>query len=130
MLSSIEVFVYMGEGGIAVPQDVLCVRVDPSVTSIPVDAFDQRKKLAEVELCEGLVEIGVDSFADCDHSIRKLIIPDSLRRIRNQAFTGSLLCPIRLHNGIESIGDGAFASCIFTNFRVPLFITVIPDRML
>jgi hypothetical protein len=38
------------------PQNV--VRVDPSVVSIPACAFERCKKLAEVELCEGLVEIG------------------------------------------------------------------------
>jgi len=52
-----EVFVYTGEGGIT-PRDMIRVLVDPSVTSIPTNAFWGRKKLAEVELCEGLVEIG------------------------------------------------------------------------
>ena len=45
-------------------------------------------------------------------------------------FYNSLRCPIRLHDGIESIGYSAFAGCIFTNFRVPPLITVIPDRLL
>ena len=40
-----EVFVYTGEGGIAVPQNVVRVRVDPSVTSIPDQAFYQRKQM-------------------------------------------------------------------------------------
>jgi hypothetical protein len=125
-----EVFVYMGEGGARVPDDAVRARVDPSITSISARAFFQRKKLAEVELCEGLVAIGVDSFARCDHSIMKIIIPNSLRRIRDKAFYCSLRCPIRLHDGIESIGEYAFARCIFTNFRVPPLITVIPECML
>jgi len=41
--------------------------------------------LAEVELCEGLVEIGEWSFARCDHSITKINIPNSLRRINDSA---------------------------------------------
>jgi hypothetical protein len=86
--------------------------------------------LAEVELCEGLVEIGDYAFYNCDHSITMLIIPNSLRRINYGAFSRSLRCPIRLHDGIESIGAFAFASCIFTNFRVPPLITVIPASML
>jgi len=76
-----EVFVYTGDGGDAVPDDVVRVRVDPSITSIPACAFRERNKLAEVELCEGLVEIGVESFARCDHSITKINTPHSLRRI-------------------------------------------------
>jgi hypothetical protein len=39
----------------AVPRDVVRLRVDSSVTSIPYRAFDGLKKLAEVELCEGLL---------------------------------------------------------------------------
>jgi hypothetical protein len=120
-----EVFVYTGPRGIDVPQNVVRIRVDHSVTSIPSYAFYDRKKLAEVELCEGVVEIGTDSFASCTHSITKIIIPNSLRRINDRAFYHSLRCPIRLHDGIESIGKMAFSSCIFTNFRVPPLITVI-----
>jgi hypothetical protein len=125
-----EVFVYTGDGGERVPEDAVRVRVDPSVTSIPAYAFYNAKKLTEVELCEGLVEIGIESFRWCDHSITKIDIPTSLRRICNAAFRDSLRCPIRLHDGIESIGERAFAACIFTNFRVPSLITLIPHNML
>ena len=125
-----EVFIYTGPGGAVVPDDAVRVRVDPSVTFIPARAFRERKKLTEVELCEGLIEIGYRSFFWCDLSITKLIIPNSLRRILCGAFACSLRTPIRLHDGIESIGEYAFAVCIFTNFRVPPLITVIPDAML
>jgi len=125
-----EVFVYTGPDGESPPNDVVRIRVDPSVTSIPYEAFYERKKLTEVELCEGLVEIGEDSFRSCDRSITKINIPNSLRRINDYAFMSSLRTPIRLHDGIESIGRGAFAYCIFTNFRVPSLITVIPNFML
>jgi hypothetical protein len=125
-----EVFVYTGEGGGRAPKNVVHVRVDPSVASIRASAFYQRTKLAEVELCEGLMEIGTSSFGSCDHSITKINIPVSLRRINDYAFFRSLGAPIRLHDGIESIGQCAFDSCIFTNFRVPPLITVIPECML
>jgi hypothetical protein len=125
-----EAFVYTGAGGERVPDDVVRVRVDPSVALIPDEAFCRRKKLTEVELCEGLVEIGEYSFASCGHSITKINIPNSLRRIKDHAFRGSLQCPIRLHDGIERIGAGAFAACIFNNFRVPPLITTISREML
>jgi len=124
-----EVFVYTGEGGAAVPRDVVRVRVNPTVTSIPSHAFANRT-ITEVELCEGLVEIGDGSFGWCGNSITKINIPISLRWINNCAFWNSLRCPIRLHDGIESIGEGAFAYCIFTNFRVPPLITEIPQYMI
>jgi hypothetical protein len=125
-----EVFIYTGPGGDAVHRDLVRVRVDPSVTSIPAYAFKGCNKLTEVELCEGVVEIGDHSFSDCGHSITKINIPNSLRRVRYCAFVGSLRCPIRLHDGIESIGLCAFSNCILTNFRVPLRITVIPQELL
>jgi hypothetical protein len=125
-----EVLVYTGARGEIPPHKVVRVFVDPSVTSIPARAFFRRTKLAEVELCEGLVEIGEDSFRWCYHSITKINVPTSLRRINNWAFNYSLRCPIRLHDGIESIGTNAFGYCIFTNFRVPPLITVIPKSML
>ena len=125
-----EVFIYTGPGGAVVPDDAVRVRDDPSVTFIPARAFRERKKLTEVELCEGLVEIGNSSFACCEHSITKISIPISLRRIDKDAFFYSLQCPILLHDGITSIGDYAFVRCICTNFRVPPLITMIPEFML
>ena len=100
--SNAEVFVYTGEGGAVIPQDVIRIVVDPSVTSIPAVAFYERKKLAEVELCEGLVQIGSASIAHYDRSITKINIPNTLRRINNWAFTRSLRTPISLHDGITT----------------------------
>ena len=54
----------------------------------------------------------------------------SLRKINECAFVSSLWCPIRLHDGIERIGRGAFSDCIFTNFRSHPLITVISGSML
>jgi hypothetical protein len=125
-----EVFFVYTTGGVRVPDDVVRVLVDPSVMTIPADAFQGRTKLTEVELCEGLVEIGANSFEDCDHSITIINIPASLRRIGDSAFRCSLRTPIILHNGIEGIGEYSFVGCIFTNFRVPPLITVIPCSML
>jgi hypothetical protein len=125
-----DAFVYTGPRGERAPRDVVRVRVDPSVTSIPAEAFSYRNQLTEVKLCEGLVEIGDGAFRWCNHSITKINIPNSLRRINDCAFSITLCCAIRLHDGIESIGASAFAACIFTNFRVPPLITVIPHNML
>jgi hypothetical protein len=124
------VFVYTGERGADVPQDVVRVRVDPSVTSIPAEAFYERRELVEVELSEGVVEIGEWSFMFCNRSITKINIPNSLRRIRDKAFMSSLRTNIRLHDGIERIGAAAFAYCVFTNFRVPPLITSISGGIL
>ena len=111
------------------PRDVVRIRVDHSVTLIPAGAFADRRNLAEVELSEGVVEIGDDSFRGSSNSITKIIIPTSLRRINDSAFLLSLRTPIRLHDNIESIGKGAFNFCIFTNFRIPPLVTVIQSML-
>jgi hypothetical protein len=70
-------------------------------------------------------------FGNCDHSITRINIPTSLKRIGGCAFWNSLqTATIRLSDGIESIGDCAFGYCIFTNLRVPPLIIPIPESML
>ena len=49
-----------------VPRDVVRALVHPSVTRIPAEAFMGCSKLEEVELCEGLAEIGNHAFGHCE----------------------------------------------------------------
>ena len=61
-----EVLVYMGDERERVPRDVVRARVHPSVTRISGEAFVDCIKLVEVELCEGLLEIGMGAFRGCN----------------------------------------------------------------
>ena len=123
-----EVFIYT-EGAV-VPSDVVRVRVHPSVTVIPEKAFEGRHNLEEVELCEGLLEIGPKAFMCCA-ALANIPIPKTLKRIGNQVFAGGVQIPqIRLPNSIESIGIYAFAGGIITKFRVPPMIVCTSDGML
>ena len=79
-------FVYMGEGGPRVPDDVVQVRVDPSVTVIPYRAFDSKKKLEVVELHEDLLEIGKYAFRSCI-SLKRVIVPSTVTLIGVSAFS-------------------------------------------
>ena len=89
-----EVFIYT-EGAVA-PRDVVRVRVHPSVTAIPASAFLYQSnfpedvfrgynKLEEVELCEGLLEIGMNAFRKCK-ALKRIKIPKSVTVIRYAAF--------------------------------------------
>jgi len=91
--SNTDVFLYTE--GMVVPDDVVRVRVHPSVTVIPDEAFHERKKLEEVELCEGLVEIGRDAFKEC-WKLSRITIP-------------SFVC--KIPSTVTRIGDGAFSGC-------------------
>jgi hypothetical protein len=104
-----DVFVYTGiREGAVVPRDVVRVRIDPSVLAIPHRAFAHHHNLGEVELHDGLREIGPGAFSCCR----------SLKEVQSSG-------------GVESIGIGAFYSCVrFNKFRIPPLITTIPLVML
>jgi hypothetical protein len=103
-----EVFVYTGVGeGAVVPDDVIRVRIDPSVLVILERAFSQRYKMETIELHDGIREIGQQAFSNC-----------------------KALNLVHLSDGVESIKNAAFAWCIFTKFRSPPLVTTIPHGML
>ena len=106
-----DVFVYMGEGGPAVPHDVVRVRVHPSVTIIPPYAFQEQKKLKEVELCEGLLEIGTRAFYKCE-SLKRISIPSTVAVIQPYTFSRcEQLEELELCDGLQEIGNEAFFCC-------------------
>ena len=89
-----DVFIYTGEvevpdddddyEGVVVPEDVVRVRVHPSVTVIPGRAFYKQQKLKEVELCEGLLEIEGQAFFGC-FSLKNIKLPSTVIAIGTQA---------------------------------------------
>ena len=107
--SNTDVFIYT-EGAV-VPDDVVRVRVHPSVTVIPERAFDYRKKLKEVELCEGLLEIGEMAFMKCD-ALKRITIPSSVTTVREWSFSSSkLLEEVEMCEGLLEIREAAFSNC-------------------
>ena len=73
-----EVFEYMG-GDMVVPDDLVRAEVHPSVAVIPERAFQYHTKLEEIELCEGLLEIGGCAFIHC-RSLKHVNIPFPLSK--------------------------------------------------
>ena len=107
--SNTELFVYT-EGAV-VPEDVVRVRVHPSVTVIPENAFSQREKLEEVELCDGLLEIGQYAFHKCN-SLKSIAIPSTVTIIHRHAFSYCLkLEEVELCDGLQTIENRAFYRC-------------------
>jgi hypothetical protein len=98
-----EVFVYNGEGAV-VPRDVVWVRIDQSVLAIPQSAFIQRYQLQEIELHDGLREIGPQAFMNCR----------ALKEVQSS-------------DRVEVIGHSAFFDCFFTKFRSPPLVTITPS---
>jgi hypothetical protein len=53
-----DVFVYTGDGGAEVPDDVVRVLVDPSVTSIPVKHFTTARSWPRWSCVKALLKLG------------------------------------------------------------------------
>ena len=122
-----EVFVYMG-GDMIVPRDVVRVRVHPSVTVIPNDAFDECVKLEDVEFCEGLLEIGKGAFHACT-SLKGIKIPSTVTVICGRAFVYcSGLEEVELSEGLQEIREAAFFSCYrLKNIAIPTTVQQIGE---
>mmetsp|Transcript_27945 Transcript_27945/g.59601 ORF Transcript_27945/g.59601 Transcript_27945/m.59601 type:complete len:562 (-) Transcript_27945:143-1828(-) len=125
---SAEVFLYTGEGGARVPDDVVRVRVDPSVTAIPEDAFRNREKLEEVELCEGLREIGERAFINCIR-LKRIRIPSTVMVINSHAFCSCFqMAEVELCEGIQEIREFAFSNCnVLKHVNIPATVKRIND---
>lgn len=107
-----KLFVYMGEGGEAVPTNVIRAQVHPSVTEIPPIAFSGRTQLEEVELPEGLEGIGSGAFFECE-KLKHINIPSTVRWIDARAFDGG------------NKGEGGK----FTHLRIPPLVSSVPRRV-
>ena len=96
-----DVFVYMGEGSV-VPDDVVRIRIHSSVSIIPRRVFSKCKSLKQihlpssitmiqmgaffgcnledVELCQGLIEIGIIAFSGC-LKLKHIHLPSTVKKI-------------------------------------------------
>jgi len=103
--------IYTYNGVDEVPEDVTHVRVDPSVTVIPDNAFQSRHELVVVELPEGLTRIGDRAFSDC-MSLKRINLPSTLKEIGERAFHScEKLENITLPAGLRQFGRYTFYKC-------------------
>ena len=103
--------IYIYNGVDDVPMDVTHVRVDPSVTVIAEQAFQERQNLEVVELPEGLIRIGEYAFKGCK-SLKRINIPSTVKKIGERAFIHcQKLDGIILPDGLEQLDERAFQYC-------------------
>ena len=125
--SSSVFFLYAG-GTVAIPDNVIHIRIDPSVTTLPRKAFNNLPQLREVSLHEGMVEIKEQAFMNC-HSLERINdIPPSLTPIGNFAFSDSGLLSLDLPEAFVLQSQGLFNNCNrLCNMRLPPSTTQIPE---
>ncbi|KAL3765020.1 hypothetical protein ACHAW5_004279 [Stephanodiscus triporus] len=121
-------FVYLGVGTV-VPAGVTRVRVDPSVAVIPPEAFASRFLLEELELCDGLREIGRRAFVGCTRLRFKdgTNVPSTVSVVCDEAFMGCRsLGEVVVPRGVQTIGRGTFKDCAsMTRCVVPATVRII-----
>jgi len=121
-----SVYIYNGVG--RVPRNVTHVRIDPSVTVIPQDAFFNSQQLVEVKLPEGLVHIEVRAFYNCN-SLKTINIPSTVTEIGDYAFDEcEKLVVVHLPEGLQRLGGWAFHHCTsLQSINIPPAIEVIKE---
>jgi hypothetical protein len=99
---------------------ITSVTIPNSVKTIDDYAFYDCEILKELNLGNGLQQIGVYSFAECNE-LEKLTIPDSVEMIDSCAFYDcESLTELNLGNGLQVIGFYSFAECNkLTNLTLP-----------
>lgn len=120
-------FLYTGSD-VTIPDNVTNVRIDPSVTTLPPEAFSNLPQLREVSLHDGIVEIKEKAFMNC-HSLERIHdIPPSLARIDKFAFSDTALLSLELPEDFIIQSKGFFNNCNWLcNMRLPPRTTQIPE---
>lgn len=86
------------------------VRVKDSTKVIANAVFINNSKLREIELPEGIIEIGDNCFENCE-ALKKINIKEGLKKIGENSFAGSGVEEVKLPESITEIGYGAFNNC-------------------
>lgn len=95
----------------------------PSTLTLATYSFDYCADLKKVEFAEGTEEILFRCLAD-SNGVEEVIIPDSVKKINNEAFIGTTaLKSIKLNDGLERIGISAFEKSGITSIVMPDSVT-------
>ena len=86
------------------------VVVKDSTKIIANAAFINNYRLKEIELPEGIVEIGDNCFENCE-ALKKIDIKEGLKKIGENSFAGAGVEEVKLPESITEIGYGAFNNC-------------------
>lgn len=100
--------------------DLEYITIPGSVKIIGREAFADCYSLENVQLNEGLEEIGRWAF-NMSHQkskITELTIPSTVKKIGEDAFSDCALTNLVIKGGVEEIGDEAFWRCIATNLTL------------
>lgn len=102
--------VYLGKGLLYNKGLNSTVIVKDSTKVIANAVFINNSGLREIELPEGIVEIGDSCFENCK-ALKKIDIKEGLKKIGENSFAGAGVEEVKLPESITEIGYGAFNNC-------------------
>ena len=122
-------FIYHGQRREDIPRDVARVKVHSSIKKIPMETFKECSQLTNVDLPEGLEEIGEGAFWGC-RSLCAIVIPPAVRKIPEEAFARCTeMSNVELPEGLEEIGEWAFCECTSLHaIVIPPAVRKIPEE--
>ena len=105
-----------------------------TLKKIGANAFSGNNNLTELTLKNGVEEIGENAFLG--HKLTEITIPASVKKIANNAFykdyystEADKIQKITLNEGIEEIGENAFASLTnLNNISIPSSVKIIGNN--
>lgn len=90
---------------------IVNLEISEGISEIGSSAFAGCKSLISAELPEGITEISGGTFSGCE-ALQKAVIPATVKKIEKWAFLRCFsLEEIIIPNGVEEIGEKAFAYC-------------------
>ena len=122
--NSKEVYAYME--GDHVPETVTHANVKDAVRRLPHAAFEDRRRLREVVLPEGLEEIETCVFKNCT-ALEHLHLPSTVTQIRNFAFQNcsSLRSVTFAEGNLRAVGTRVFAGSAIECIVLPSSVTEV-----
>lgn len=104
------------------------VSIPAQLTYIPEDTFSYCSNLRNINIPEGVVEVGCRAFYDTD--LESVTLPSTLTTIGDSAFSFTDIKSLIIPDSVTSIGYAAFEYCEdLETVVLPLGITRIPDNM-
>ena len=113
-------------GEIIVPQSVMYNNEEYVVKEIGNNAFKNQQNITKVILPEGLVKIGNNAFEEA--SLTSVVLPSTLNEIGDYAFYYADIIDIDIPEGVTTINKFAFAYTQLQNVKLPSTLTRIEER--
>ena len=114
---AVDIFVYLG-GDQEVPDGVTHAIIDPSVNSVRMRAFRDRRQLVSVIFHDGVENIEIEAFYNCE-SLRGVKL-SGVWGIGERAFCNCIaLSDVEFGDRLETIGMQAFSCCSLRSIKMP-----------